>query len=289
MPPLIAVSDRDLLSRLPDPQDGSRESFRIQAAAGDSLDIEIYDVVWPWEPKRLMAQLRESSKAKTINVRINSPGGDFFGGVAIYNALVRHSARVLVDVDGLAASVASVIAMAGDEVRMGRGTFLMIHDPWVGMIGNSAELRETAALLDKIAEGIAEIYAERTGKTERELLDLMREETWFNAVEAVEAGFADQATEEEAEEDVKASFDLSIFAHAPQELLESMSGRKRSIQTKREFEAFLRDEGGFSHAAAKALAAAFKGTPEPREEDGSLLATIEAQIAQTRLAATLTY
>lgn len=275
------------------PEDGSW--YRIQNASKDEAKVYIYDVIaWFGIGTDQFVRDLDRITAKTIHLHVNSPGGDVFEGLAIYNGLKNHAARVITHVDGVAASIASVIAMAGDEVRVSEGAFLMIHNPWWMVIGESTDLRKAADLLDKIGDSIAGIYAGVTGKSVKEMLELMAEETWFNAADAQEIGFADQVEEPEGE-GAKNLFDLSIFDHTPAELdrrapTPRACREPKKIQTKREFETFLRDEGGFSHAAAKALAAAFKeADPEPRDEDGKgLIAGIRAQLVKTTLAATLT-
>lgn len=124
-------------------------------------------------------------------VNINSPGGDVFEGVAIYNLLRAHGKRVTVNVVGLAASAASVIAMAGDEVLMGDGAFLMIHNAWTLAIGNRHDLRATADQIEPIDEAMAQLYAARSGMSEVDAAALMDKETWLNPRTAVEIGLAD--------------------------------------------------------------------------------------------------
>ncbi len=127
-----------------------------------------------------------------IAVHINSPGGEVFDGIAIHNALRSHPANVRVNIDSLAASIASVIAMAGDEIIMERNAQMMIHDGYGAIGGNAADLREMADLLDKTSDTIAGIYAERTGKDASYWRGLMKAETWYTAEEAVAAGLADR-------------------------------------------------------------------------------------------------
>ncbi|MFB4312925.1 head maturation protease, ClpP-related [Actinomadura sp. 21ATH] len=127
-----------------------------------------------------------------INVRINSPGGEIFDGIAIHNALRSHQAKVNVRVEGIAASIASVIAMAGDEVEMAPHSQMMIHDGMGVAIGNAQEMREMADLLDRQSDNIAAVYAEKAGGRKDSWRKKMRAETWYTAQEAVEAGLADK-------------------------------------------------------------------------------------------------
>lgn len=154
----------------------------------------------------------------TLNVYINSPGGDVYDGIAIRNALRQHSAHIVVHVDGLAASAASFIACAGDEVVMGENAELMIHDAWTIALGNAEELRIVADDLDRISDNIAAMYAEKAGGTTDSWRSLMKAETWYSAAEAVAAGLADRldsdAADDAEETAAAAQFDLSMFAHA---------------------------------------------------------------------------
>lgn len=268
-----------------------REWFRIQNAAKEEATIYIYDVIdsfWGVSAQELVKEIA-GIKASTIHVRINSPGGDVFDAMAIFNALKRHKAEVVSHVDGLAASAASIIAIAGDRVLMGTGSFLMIHNAWGVAIGDAGDMRQMADTLEKITDSLVGIYAERSGKDPKEVQSLLDAETWLSAEEAIEEGFADET--EEAKK-ASASFDLSRFQNVPQPLKDApVAEAPKKIETKRDFETFLRDEGGFSHAAAKSLAAAFKeATPEPRDEDGAgAIEVILAELAHTRLAASLTH
>lgn len=143
-------------------------------------------------PDELRAALAD---AGDVRVLINSPGGDVIAGSCMYTALRDHSARghrVTVCVEGLAASAASVIAMAGDVVEMSPTAYLMIHDPWTQVAGSPAELREYAAQLDVIAEGVVEAYRLRTGMSRAHIRELMQSETWLSARQAVRMGFADR-------------------------------------------------------------------------------------------------
>jgi ATP-dependent Clp protease protease subunit len=266
-----------------------RQWYRIQnAAKSDEATVYIYDEIdsfWGLSASDFVKELA-GIKASTIHVRINSPGGDVFDGMAIYNALKRHPSEVVTHVDGLAASAASVIALAGDRVVMGTGSFLMIHDAWGIVIGNANDMREMAESLEKISGSLAGIYVTRTGKDAAEIGRLMNAETWFTAEEAVAEGFADET--EEANK-ASASFDLSRFKNVPRPLKEAPDEGPRQITTERELEAVLRDEGGLTAAAAKKVAAGgFRALTGHRDDDSAgLLAGIQAQLAQTQLAATL--
>lgn len=158
--------------------------------------ISIYDVIGPdfWgegvTAKRIAGALR-SIGSGDVTVNINSPGGDVFEGLAIYNLLRDHPGKVTVKVMGLAASAASIIAMAGDDIQIGRAAFMMVHNTWVFAIGNKIELRETADWLEPFDNAMADIYASRTGIDIDEIKDYLNAETWIGGQAAVDLGWAD--------------------------------------------------------------------------------------------------
>jgi len=151
--------------------------------------------------KRVAAALRAIGD-KEVFVDLNSPGGDFFEGVAIYNALRAHPKKVTVRILGLAASAASVIAMAGDEIQIGKAGFLMVHNAWVVAIGNRHDLAEAAKTMEPFDDAMATVYAERAGVKKAKAAEWMDNETWFNGEQAVAEGLAtaflpaDQVTED---------------------------------------------------------------------------------------------
>lgn len=167
----------------------------VQAARKDDATISIYDIIGEsWDgsgitSSRIAAALRAIGDRDVV-VNINSPGGDFFEGVAIYNMLREHPHKVTVQVMGLAASAASVIAMAGDEILVGDGSFLMIHNAWVLAIGNRHDMAEAAELLEPFDMAMADVYSARTGQDKNDIIRMMDKETWINASKAVEEGFA---------------------------------------------------------------------------------------------------
>ncbi|MBL4641188.1 MAG: Clp protease ClpP [Verrucomicrobiales bacterium] len=171
---------------------------RPQAAEADEPNtISIYDVIgedwWTgggFTAARMAAALRSIGR-NAVTVNVNSPGGDMFEGIAIYNLLREHPERVTVNVMGLAASAASIIAMAGDEIRMGLGTFLMIHNAWGVVIGNRHDMRDAAELFDGFDSALADIYEARTETERAEIVRLMDRETFMGPSDAVDRGFAD--------------------------------------------------------------------------------------------------
>lgn len=147
--------------------------------------------------KDVAAKLDGMKGVSDLSIFINSPGGSVFEGVAILSLLERFDAKKTVYVDGIAASIASVIAMAGERVVMHRAATFMIHDPYTMEVGNSAKMRETADVLDKLADSIVAAYGKRTGKDAKDLREWMRAETWMTAEEAVARGFAHEIQSEE--------------------------------------------------------------------------------------------
>lgn len=173
---------------------------------------EISDFTW-WgdevTPKQFREDLDAIGDVSEIKVFINSPGGDVFAGQAILSMLKRHKAKIIVYVDGLAASAASVVAMAGDTIIMPRNAMMMIHKAWTWGIGNADDFRKLADDLDKIGESIINAYEDKTSLDREKITELLSAETWMTAEEAVEYGFADEV---EAEKQIAASLNDGVFA-----------------------------------------------------------------------------
>ena len=149
-------------------------------------------------PKGFKEELDALGDIGTLNVYVNSPGGDVFAGQAIYSQLKRHKAMVNMHVDGLAASIASVIAMAGDTIHMPSNAMMMIHRAWSGTMGNSKEFRKMADDLDKIDLSIEETYLAKSGMKQPDLAALLDAETWLTAQECIDLGLCDVMEEEKA-------------------------------------------------------------------------------------------
>lgn len=182
---------------LPRAFDRWNPGFRAAAKEESERSISVYDVIgqdyWTGEgvtAKRVASALRALGSGP-VTVNVNSPGGDMFEGLAIYNLLREHAGEVTVKVLGLAASAASIIAMAGDSVQVARSGFLMIHNAWVVVAGNRHDLREIATTLEPFDRAMADIYAARTGIELKAAMKLMDAETWIGGADAVEQGFAD--------------------------------------------------------------------------------------------------
>lgn len=163
--------------------------------------------------------LKELGDVTTINLSINSGGGSVFDGIAIYNMLKSHKATVNVYVEGLAASIASVIAMAGDTITMRSGSMMMVHMPWTLSQGNAEEMRRTADTLEKTGDSIVDIYSERTGISSDEIRNIMNDETWLSAEEAVEQGWATKLDKKEAVMNSVPKEILGRFSNVPKNVL----------------------------------------------------------------------
>jgi ATP-dependent Clp protease protease subunit len=190
-------------------------------AKGKQAEILIYeDIGEGWfggvSAKAFADDLKALGSVDALDIRINSYGGAIFDGFAIYNTLLRHNAHKVVHVDGVAASSASVIAMAGDEIRVAANGFVMIHNPWGFCQGYADELRKQAELLDQVRGAIAGVYAARTNLDVGEILPLMDAETWMDANEAVTKGFADAIA---LENKLAARAEPGRFRRAPEALL----------------------------------------------------------------------
>ena len=194
-------------------------------------------------------------KSSQIDLHINSPGGEIFDGITIYNLIKQHPANVTTYIDGLAASIASVIAMAGNEIYMAENALMMIHNPWGFAMGDSDEMRKTADLLDKIKESLIVAYNSKSGMKDEEIQSLMAEETWMSAQEAMDYGFVDEITE---------SMDLAAcakfvplmqkakFKHIPEEIKEH-----KPTPTATNLERVLRDAGCSNKQAKVVLSKGF--------------------------------
>ncbi|MET7437811.1 head maturation protease, ClpP-related [Streptomyces sp. NPDC005496] len=220
-----AVARPERLTARAQVRDASRSWCEIRNAdSPDEAEMLIYDEIGGWwgnTPESVIDELRQVT-APNLRVRINSPGGSVFDGVAIANAIRLHPANVTVQIDGIAASIASVIAMAGDRVVMTPQSQMMIHDASGLCYGNAAEMEEMAELLDLQSDNVADAYAERAGGTREEWRARMQAETWYLAAEAVEAGLADEVLParkqaEEPEPVLANSWDLSVFRYAGRE------------------------------------------------------------------------
>lgn len=208
----------------------SDPKIQFQSEAGRGSIVIYGDIGWDITASDFSRELSALGEVDEIEVRINSFGGDVFQGLAIYNRLKEHKARVTVHIDGIAASAASVIAMAGDDIEMGEATFVMIHDAWIFIAGNAAALRKQADQLEAVSAQMAAIYQRRTSASMEQVREWMAEEREFTAAEAVEFGFADRMFEAER---LAATYrqDRHFFKKTPRAALPERRARAERLVT----------------------------------------------------------
>lgn len=254
----------------------------------DEATVYIYGDIGGWfggvDPETIAKEIA-ALDVSTLKVRLNSPGGLVFDGVAIYNALVEHKANVVVSIEGIAASIASVIAMAGDEIRIGEAANIMVHKPWSFAMGDAEIMRKEADVLDVLEDGIIAIYAARTGKSVEDLKALVAAETWFRGQQAVDEGFADEVIPAKTKKEKAAhSALLALYAHTPTDLAPA-EGERLEV---REFERLLREGERQPNAFAKRLAALASqvfapkrdvSEPAPRDGDNHRSGFVASRLA----------
>lgn len=194
-----------------------RGLFKAEAQ-GNEATLYLYDVIvsddyYGGVGAQSFVKELNSLKAETIHLRINSPGGDVFAARAMEQAIREHSSKIVAHIDGYAASAASYLALAADEVVMAKGGFFMIHKAWTVAFGNADDLLSTAALLEKIDTSLIQTYANETGQEADQISAWMAAETWFDAEESLALGFADSIAET-APKNI-AHWNLSAYASAP--------------------------------------------------------------------------
>lgn len=252
--------------------------YRIDNQTGDGpARIYIYDVIdlFGVDAAQLVPEIA-ALNTDQIELHINSPGGNVFDAVAIYNALREHPARVESRIDGIAASAASYIAQAAETVVMAQHSMMMIHEPWGITLGDAEDHRKQSETLDRIGNTIASIYAERAGGSVDEWRDRMHEESWFDDQEAVAVGLADSVAG--SNEAVENRFDLTMYQNVPPRLRGSPDNNDDDA-SKREVEEALR-EAGLSRSAAAALVAggwdAMQRTPREAADERAILSVVQS-------------
>ena len=222
----------------------------VQAAATDDNTISVFDVIgqdyWSGEgvtAKRIAAALR-SIGDRDVVVNINSPGGDMFEGLAIYNLLREHPGKVTVKVLGVAASAASIIAMAGDDVQVARAGFLMIHNAWVLAAGNRHDFRDYADYLEPFDASMADIYVARSGLELKAVQTMMDGETWIGGSAAIEQGFADALLASDEVEQGEEKPSAIAVRRIESALRASGMPRTEAMRLISDFKAGLRDAAG---------------------------------------------
>lgn len=217
----------------------------VEQPESDNTVLELYNYIGEGgitasDLRRKMDRVRTSM----VTLRINSGGGDVFEGFAIYNDLRAYKKKVRVEIAGLAASAASLIAMAADEIVMEKSSFLMIHNAWVLAMGDKNDLRKAADVLDQIDAGLRDVYVARTGNTKNAITKMMDEETWFSADEAIKAGFADSIIADPVAPKNSTVYDVSACANTP-------AAYKRKVENE------LRERGYSATVAKKAVSNGF--------------------------------
>lgn len=237
----------------------SGRAFQARTENGATI-IDLMDEIGAFGISDKEFQAKLSDVDGDVTVKINSPGGDIFQGLAMFNALASHPGNVRIEILGVAASAASLVAMAGDTISIAENSFLFVHRAWGLTVGNEQDHSEAAALLQQVDASMAATYSRRSGQTLARINDMMRAETWMNAEESIALGFADEKLEPAP---IRARFDLSVYAKAPAALAAPARG---DIQSIRDMESILRDAGA-SRSQAKALAArGFTGDAEQLRE-----------------------
>ena len=198
-------------------------------------EVMIYDEIGNFgvDAKSFINEIKQIPNDTSVLLRINSPGGSVIDGLAIYDAISRMPQKVTARIEGIAASMASVIALAADEVIMSENSLYMIHNVWGGEVGDSDDLRKAADLMDKMGERLINIYVSKTGQTEEQIRSWMDEETWFNSLEAQEAGFINLV-----EEPIKmaAMFDIKKYDYKNTSIVEKLFNNQKKGKMEKEFE-----------------------------------------------------
>jgi len=224
--------------------------YEIKAQAGDTAEVFIFDVIgWPFNDVGGLIRSMAVEKDKPILARINSPGGDVWDGMSLLNAFANHPGGVTVRIEGLAASMASIVAMGGRKVEAYQNTMFMVHNAWTVMGGDHNVMREVADIIEKISGQMLDVYTGKTKTGKKEMKQMMDDETWMTAKEAEAKGFIDTVLT--SGKGAKGQFDLSVFAHVPDGIAEEQEGREL---TRKETEHALR-KAGASREYARAMAA----------------------------------
>jgi ATP-dependent protease ClpP protease subunit len=201
----------------------AKQPFKIVAKSATKAELVIYAGIGQdfWNDGSMISAKAVSDELKKLDasvtqldIRLNSPGGDVFDGIAIYNRLKQWKGKKTVYIDGLAASIASIIALAGDEIIIGEGALYMVHLPWTFAMGNRMELDNTVSRLMDVEEQMISIYSKKTGMSRAEVKALLEAETWMDAEQAIEQGFVDSKMAE-SEPIAASAMGSKWFAKAP--------------------------------------------------------------------------
>jgi len=246
----------------------------------DVLDISIHDEIGMWgvSAADFMAELKTHSQARVINLSVHSPGGSVLDGLAIYNTLVAHPAKVFGKVDGIAASAASFVLMACDHIAMPEDAFLMIHNAHGVAIGDAEAMRETADVVEKLQDSIVNIYAKRCGLESDEIRTMMKDETWMNAQEALAHGFIDTISNP-----IDVAAKIGPFDRYFKKMPIDNKMDVNVVANERDYEKCLRDSGLPKELALTLVSRAkeiFKGDPE---NAGAELSQLSAKLRRFQI------
>lgn len=239
--------------------------YNFKSISDEETEVLIYDVVgWPFNDAGEFVRAMTDIKTGKITVRINSPGGDVFDGVAIFNAIKAHPLKPITRVESLAASIAGYISLAGSEKQAYKNSMIMAHRPWTFTVGNEDDHAESMGVLQQIGGIMIDSYAESTGLGKREISEILKGDgkkdgTWMTAKQAKEKGFIDTIIE--AGKPVKAQFDLSVFSQVPDQLVAKADPDIRDI------EKALRDAGLSKNKAKAVLARGWQAEAEDKTEE----------------------
>jgi ATP-dependent Clp protease protease subunit len=250
-------------------------------STGQITQIDLFDEIGEFgvSASAFRDQLRNAGRNDVV-LRINSPGGNVFDGVSIFNMLTQHPGDVRVEILGLAASAASIIAMAGTSIAVAANSFIMIHRSWAMTVGNSADHGDTQRLLDQIDGAMAQTYSDRSGQSLAAINQAMSAETWFQGQDAIDAGLADELI---GAANAHARFDLSAFAHAPTDLQAAGSTAAPDIASPFALEKLLRSVGLSRSQAAKVAVGGWDGLSAPKQHPTPTV-NIEIATLQQRVA-----
>ncbi|MGI9362513.1 MAG: head maturation protease, ClpP-related [Parasphingorhabdus sp.] len=239
-PDALPIPQRNSLKAFTKPEVFEKWADEVsQLRASDEAQgnvIEMYDNIgYDWwtgggiTAKSVSDQLRKM-RGQDVEIRINSPGGDMFEGIAIYNVLREHDGEISVKIMGMAASAASIIAMAGDTIKIGSASFIMIHNCWVIAVGNQHDMRETAEWLAPFDQAMADVYAARTAQDINDIVKWMDSETYMSGTTAIERGFADEllSSDSMVEDDDARAQAKEVHSVRAMEMSLMASGQSRS-------------------------------------------------------------
>ena len=239
-----------------------KNSWTINAKGSDAIDILLYEEIGAdlfgegTTAKAFAEDLKAAGSVSRIHLRVNSPGGNVFDGIAIYNTLLTHGATITAQVDGIAASIASVILMAAGKISIAANGIVMIHNPHVITGGDAGDLRQMAETLDKVKNSMITAYQRHARGSKKEIADKMDRETWMDADEALEAGFADRILTSGEDAGMAAAIDISRFKNVPQPIAARIAAKaegqvslpnseRRRLQSRLELIRRLPDAGGY--------------------------------------------